>query len=134
MLDSKYNHKLVEEGKYEIWKNKGYFTAGKNKGADPYCIVIPPPNVTGNLHLGHAYDVSIQDAIIRYKRMQGFDTLWLPGMDHAAIATEAKVVKRLKDKGINKYEYGREKFLDACWDWTKEYGENIRNQWGVMGV
>ncbi len=134
MLDSKYNHKLVEEGKYEIWKNKGYFTAGKNKGADPYCIVIPPPNVTGNLHLGHAYDVAIQDAIIRYKRMQGFDTLWLPGMDHAAIATEAKVVKRLKDKGINKYEYGREKFLDACWDWTKEYGENIRNQWGVMGV
>ncbi len=134
MLDSKYNHKLVEEGKYEIWKNKGYFTAGKNKGADPYCVVIPPPNVTGNLHLGHAYDVSIQDAIIRYKRMQGFDTLWLPGMDHAAIATEAKVVKRLKDKGINKYEYGREKFLDACWDWTKEYGENIRNQWGVMGV
>ena len=134
MLDSKYNHKLVEEGKYEIWKNKGYFTAGKNKGADPYCIVIPPPNVTGNLHLGHAYDVSIQDAIIRYKRMQGFDTLWLPGMDHVAIATEAKVVKRLKDKGINKYEYGREKFLDACWDWTKEYGENIRNQWGVMGV
>ena len=134
MLDSKYNHKLVEEGKYEIWKNRGYFTAGKNKGADPYCIVIPPPNVTGNLHLGHAYDVSIQDAIIRYKRMQGFDTLWLPGMDHAAIATEAKVVKRLKDKGINKYEYGREKFLDACWDWTREYGENIRNQWGVMGV
>ena len=134
MLDSKYNHKLVEEGKYQIWKNKGYFTAGKNKGADPYCIVIPPPNVTGNLHLGHAYDVSIQDAIIRYKRMQGFDTLWLPGMDHAAIATEAKVVKRLKDKGINKYEYGREKFLDACWDWTKEYGENIRKQWGVMGV
>ena len=134
MLDSKYNHKLVEEGKYEIWKNRGYFTAGKNKGADPYCIVIPPPNVTGNLHLGHAYDVSIQDAIIRYKRMQGFDTLWLPGMDHAAIATEAKVVKRLKEQGINKYEYGREKFLDACWDWTKEYGENIRNQWGVMGV
>ena len=134
MLDSKYNHKLVAEGKYEIWKNRGYFTAGKNKGADPYCIVIPPPNVTGNLHLGHAYDVAIQDAIIRYKRMQGFDTLWLPGMDHAAIATEAKVVKRLKDKGINKYEYGREKFLDACWDWTKEYGENIRNQWGVMGV
>ena len=134
MLDSKYKHKLVEEGKYEIWKNKGYFTAGKNKGANPYCIVIPPPNVTGNLHLGHAYDVAIQDAIIRYKRMQGFDTLWLPGMDHAAIATEAKVVKRLKDKGINKYEYGREKFLDACWDWTKEYGENIRNQWGVMGV
>ena len=134
MLDTKYDHKSVEESKYEIWKNAGYFEAGKNKGANPYCIVIPPPNVTGALHLGHAYDVSIQDAIIRYKRMQGFDTLWLPGMDHAAIATEAKVVKKLKDQGINKYEYGRENFLGACWDWTHEYGDNIRSQWGAMGV
>ena len=134
MLDKKYDHLKIEAGKYDTWKNKGYFEAGKNKGANPYCIVIPPPNVTGNLHLGHAYDIAIQDAIIRYKRMQGFDTLWLPGMDHAAIATEAKVVKRLKDKGIDKYEYGREKFLEACWDWTKEYSENIRNQWGAMGV
>ena len=134
MLDKKYDHLSVEKNKYQTWKEKGYFKAGKKKEANPYCIVIPPPNVTGNLHLGHAYDVSIQDAIIRYKRMQGFDTLWLPGMDHAAIATEAKVVKRLKDKGIDKYEYGREKFLEACWDWTKEYSENIRNQWGAMGV
>lgn len=134
MLDTKYDHKSVEESKYETWKNAGYFEAGKNKGANPYCIVIPPPNVTGALHLGHAYDVSIQDAIIRYKRMQGFDTLWLPGMDHAAIATEAKVVKKLKDQGINKYEYGRENFLGACWDWTHEYGDNIRSQWGAMGV
>ena len=133
MLDTKYNHIEVEQGKYENWKSKGYFEAGK-KDAQPYCIVIPPPNVTGNLHLGHAYDVAIQDAIIRYKRMQGFDTLWLPGMDHAAIATEAKVVKRLKEKGIDKYEYGRENFLNACWDWTREYGSNIRNQWGAMGV
>ena len=134
MLDTKYDHLTVEQGKYETWKNKEYFMAGKNKGANPYCIVIPPPNVTGKLHIGHAYDVSIQDTIIRYKRMKGFDTLWLPGMDHAAIATEAKVVKRLKDKGIDKYEYGREKFLDACWDWTHEYGDNIRNQWAAMGV
>ena len=133
MLETKYNHIDVEKNKYNIWKEKGYFNAG-DKSKDPYCIVIPPPNVTGKLHLGHAYDVSIQDAIIRYKRMQGFDTLWLPGMDHAAIATEAKVVKRLKDQGIDKYEYGREKFLDACWDWTHEYGNNIRDQWGAMGV
>ena len=133
MLDTKYNHIEVEKGKYENWKNKGYFTAG-DLSKKPYCIVIPPPNVTGKLHLGHAYDVSIQDAIIRYKRMQGFDTLWLPGMDHAAIATEAKVVKRLKDQGIDKYEYGRENFLKACWDWTHEYGSSIRDQWGAMGV
>ena len=133
MLDTKYNHIEVEKGKYENWKNKGYFTAG-DLSKKPYCIVIPPPNVTGKLHLGHAYDVSIQDAIIRYKRMQGFDTLWLPGMDHAAIATEAKVVKRLKDQGIDKYEYGRENFLNACWDWTHEYGSSIRDQWGAMGV
>ena len=133
MLDTKYNHIEVEKNKYDNWKNKGYFTAG-DLSKKPYCIVIPPPNVTGKLHLGHAYDVSIQDAIIRYKRMQGFDTLWLPGMDHAAIATEAKVVKRLKDKGIDKYEYGRENFLNACWDWTHEYGSSIRDQWGAMGV
>ena len=134
MLEAKYNHVDVEKDKYNIWKEKEYFVAGKNKGKNPYCIVIPPPNVTGKLHIGHAYDVSLQDVIIRYKRMQGFDTLWLPGMDHAAIATEAKVVKRLKDNGIDKYEYGREKFLDACWDWTHEYGGHIRDQWAAMGV
>ena len=132
-METKYNHIEVEKGKYDNWKNKGYFTAG-DLSKKPFCIVIPPPNVTGKLHLGHAYDVSIQDAIIRYKRMQGFDALWLPGMDHAAIATEAKVVKRLKDQGIDKYEYGRENFLKACWDWTHEYGSSIRDQWGAMGV
>ena len=133
MLDKKYDHLTVEKDKYENWKNKGYFTS-VYLSKKPYSIVIPPPNVTGKLHIGHAYNVSIQDAIIRYKRMQGFDTLWLPGMDHAAIATEAKVVKRLKDQGIDKYEYGREKFLDACWDWTSEYADNIRSQWAAMGV
>lgn len=133
MLDTKYDNKKIEEGKYENWKNAGYFNSG-DKSKNPYCIVIPPPNVTGKLHLGHAMDVSIQDIIIRYKRMQGFDCLWLPGMDHAAIATEAKVVKRLKEQGINKYEYGREKFLGACWDWTHEYGGNIREQWAKMGI
>ena len=133
MLDTKYNHIEVEKEKYENWKTKGYFEAG-DLSKKPYCIVIPPPNVTGKLHLGHAYDVAIQDAIIRYKRMMGFDTLWLPGMDHAAIATEAKVVKKLKDQGIDKYEYGRENFLNACWDWTREYGGTIRDQWAALGV
>ena len=133
MLDKKYDHLSVEKDKYENWKTKGYFEPGDNS-KQPFCVVIPPPNVTGKLHLGHAYDTDIQDIIIRYKRMQGFDMLWLPGMDHAAIATEAKVVKKLKDQGINKYEYGREKFLEACWDWTHEYGGNIRDQWGKMGL
>ena len=102
MLDKKYNHLEVEKDKYENWKNKGYFKAG-DKTKPAYCIVIPPPNVTGVLHLGHAWDTSLQDIIIRYKRMNGYDALWLPGMDHAAIATEAKVVKKLKDEGIDKY-------------------------------
>ena len=133
MLDTKYNHLEVEKDKYKIWKDLGYFKSG-NTDKLPYCIVIPPPNVTGKLHIGHAYDTSIQDVIIRYKRMQGYDCLWLPGMDHAAIATEAKVVKRLKEQGIDKYEYGRENFLKACWDWTKEYSDNIRNQWAKLGL
>ncbi len=134
MLDKKYDHKKAEEGKYEIWKNAGYFTADNTSPKTPFCIVIPPPNVTGKLHIGHAYDTAIQDAIIRYKRMQGFDCLWLPGMDHAAIATEAKVVQKLKKEGIDKYSYGRENFLNACWDWTHEYGDNIRSQWAALGL
>jgi len=133
MLETKYNHKSVEEGKYESWMSKGYFESG-DLSKKPYCIVIPPPNVTGKLHLGHAWDTTLQDIIIRYKRMDGYDTLWLPGMDHAAIATEAKVVQRLKNNGINKYELGREKFLDACWDWTHEYSGNIRAQWAKLGL
>ena len=134
MLDKKYDHIKTEKNKYNDWKEKGYFKSDSKSKKDPYCIVIPPPNVTGKLHLGHAYDTAIQDIIIRFKRMQGFDTLWLPGMDHAAIATEAKVVKKLKDQGIDKYKYGREKFLDACWDWTREYSDEIRNQWGALGL
>ena len=133
MLDKKYNHLEVEKDKYENWKNKGYFKAG-DKTKPAYCIVIPPPNVTGVLHLGHAWDTALQDIIIRYKRMNGFDALWLPGMDHAAIATEAKVVKKLKDEGIDKYEYGRDKFLEACWDWTHDHADTIRKQWGKLGL
>ena len=133
MLGTKYDHLSVEKDKYEKWKENGYFNSG-NLDKKPFCIVIPPPNVTGKLHLGHAYDTTIQDVIIRYKKLKGFDCLWLPGMDHAAIATEAKVVKRLKDKGIDKYEYGRENFLKACWDWTHEYSSNIRDQWAKLGL
>ena len=133
MLDKKYDHNIVEQNKYKKWREKGYFKAG-DKTKPAYAIVIPPPNVTGKLHLGHAYDTAIQDIIIRYKRMNGYDTLWLPGMDHAAIATEARVVKKLKDAGIDKYEYGRENFLNACWDWTKEYSSAIREQWGGLGL
>ena len=132
-IATKYNHLEIETDKYDNWLKNKYFEAG-DKSKDPFCIVIPPPNVTGKLHLGHAYDTTLQDVIIRYKRMQGFDTLWLPGMDHAAIATETKVVKKLKEQGIDKYEYGRDKFLEACWDWTKEYSGNIRNQWGTLGL
>ena len=133
MLDKKYNHKQVEEGKYDFWLKSHAFDSG-DKSKDPFCIVIPPPNVTGNLHLGHALNGSIQDAIIRYKRMKGFDTLWLPGMDHAAISTEAKVVDRLKKQGVDKYELGREGFLKECWKWTDEHRNNIHNQWKTLGL
>ena len=133
MLEKKYNHKEVENGKYDAWMKSHLFEAG-DKSKEPFTIVIPPPNVTGNLHLGHALNTSIQDTIIRYKKMKGFDTLWLPGMDHAAIATEAKVVNRLKEQGINKYELGREGFLKECWKWTDEHRSNIHKQWETMGL
>ena len=133
-LDKKYNHELVEREKYQKWLDKKYFECDPKSKKKPFCIVLPPPNVTGVLHLGHAWDVTLQDIIIRYKKMEGYDTLWLPGMDHAAIATEAKVVKRLKDNGINKYDYGREKFVEDFWDWTHEHGDIIRKQWAILGV
>src|SRR5574344_1723164 len=133
MLDTKYNHKLVEENKYDNWKNKGYFESG-DLSKKPYSIVIPPPNVTGKLHLGHAWDTTLQDIIIRYKRMDGYDALWLPGMDHAAIATEVKVINKLKEQGIDKYELGRDKFLEKVWEWKEEYASNIRRQWAKLGL
>ena len=133
MLDKKYNHLDVEKDKYKNWKEAGYFNSG-NLSKEPFCIVIPPPNVTGKLHLGHAWDTTLQDMIIRYKRMNGFDALWLPGMDHAAIATEAKVVAKLKEHGVKKSDLTRQEFLDECWKWTDEYSENIRNQWGKLGL
>ncbi|MCX4253898.1 MAG: valine--tRNA ligase [Bacilli bacterium] len=133
MLDTKYNHELVEKDKYENWKAKGYFEPNK-EAKIPFCIVIPPPNVTGKLHIGHAWDTSIQDVLIRYKRMQGFNTLWVPGMDHAGIATQAKVDKKLKEMGINPREMSREEWLKHAWDWKDEYANNIHDQWAKMGL
>ena len=133
MLDKKYNHLEFEKDKYAFWKEKGYFNCG-DLAKKPFCIVIPPPNVTGKLHLGHAWDTALQDIIIRYKKMDGFDTLWLPGMDHAAIATENKVVSKLKSKGIDKRTLGRDKFLEECWNWTNEHKTLIREQWAKLGL
>ncbi len=133
MLDKKYNPKEVEKGKYEHWKDRGYFTSG-DLSKKPYCIVIPPPNVTGKLHLGHAWDTTLQDILIRYKRMDGYDALWLPGMDHAGIATQAKVDAKLKGMGIKPREMDREEWLNHAWEWKEEYAENIHNQWAKMGL
>ncbi len=132
-MKPKYNHLEVEQGKYDKWLEGGYFKSG-DKSKEPFTIVIPPPNVTGKLHLGHAWDTTLQDIIIRRKRMQGFDALWLPGMDHAGIATQAKVDAKLKAQGLSRYDLGREKFLEAAWDWKHEYAENIRMQWSKMGL
>jgi len=133
MLEAKYSHKQVEEGKYEKWMSHDYFKSG-DLTKEPFTIVIPPPNVTGKLHLGHAWDTTIQDIIIRYKRMMGYDALWLPGMDHAGIATQAKVDKKLKDMGINPRSLDRDEWLKYAWDWKMEYAENIRMQWAKMGL
>ena len=131
-LAPKYDHKAVEEGRYDHWVKEGYFTAG-DKSKDPFTIVIPPPNVTGILHIGHAWDNTLQDIIARYKRMQGYDMLYLPGMDHAGIATQAKVDERLKSEGVSRYDIGREKFLERAWEWKEEYASTIRKQWAKLG-
>lgn len=133
MIDSHYDFKSVENGKYENWKKSGYFTAG-DKTKQKFSMVIPPPNVTGKLHIGHSYNTTIQDILARYKKAKGFDVLWLPGMDHAGIATQAKVDKRLKDQGISRYDIGREKFLEAAWNWKNEYADSIHEQWAKMGL
>ena len=132
-MESKYNHLLVEKDKYQKWVESGYFKCG-DYSKPPFSIVIPPPNVTGKLHLGHAWDVTLQDIISRYKRLQGYDVLWLPGMDHAGIATQAKVEERLRKQGISRYDLGREKFLEQVWAWKEEYATTIRSQWAKMGV
>jgi len=132
-LKPKYDFKEVEEGKYDFWLKGGFFEAG-DKEKEPFTIVIPPPNVTGKLHLGHSWDTTLQDIIIRRKRMQGYDALWLPGMDHAGIATQAKVDEKLRLQGVSRYDLGRDKFLEVAWEWKKEYAEFIRSQWGALGL
>ena len=120
-LEGKYNPKNFEDKIYEKWEEKGYFTPKVDKTKEPYTIVIPPPNITGKLHMGHALDDTIQDILIRFKRMQGYNALWLPGTDHAAIATEAKIVAKMKEAGITKEDIGRDGFLERAWDWKREY-------------
>ena len=133
MLDKRYDPHVIEEGKYDKWMKEGYFTAG-DKSKDPFTIVIPPPNVTGKLHIGHTWDTTIQDIICRYKKAQGYDVLYLPGMDHAGIATQAKVEERLRKDGISRYDLGREGFLKQAWAWKDEYANTIHKQWAKMGL
>ena len=133
ILEKKYNPKDFEEDLYKEWEEKGYFKPSMDSTKTPYCIMMPPPNVTGKLHMGHALDDTIQDVLIRFKRMQGFDVLWLPGTDHAAISTEMKVVQKLKAEGKTKQDLGREKFLEESWDWTHEYGGIIQTQQRKLG-
>ena len=132
MLEKKYDHLKVEEGKYKDWVNHGYFE--EKEGLPPYAIVIPPPNVTGKLHLGHAWDTTLQDIIIRFKKMQGYNAIWVPGMDHAGIATQAKVDAKLRDMGINPRGITREDWLKYAWDWKNEYAQNIHEQWAKLGL
>ena len=133
MLKEKYNPKDFEEKLYKEWEEKGYFKPSMDKTKESYCIMMPPPNVTGKLHMGHALDGTIQDILIRFKRMQGYNTLWLPGTDHASISTEMKVVQKLKEEGKTKQDLGREKFLEEAWDWTRLYGGTIQEQQRKLG-
>lgn len=132
-LKKAYDHSQVEEKLYRRWMEKGYFSARPNPDKKPFTIVIPPPNITGQLHMGHGLDNTIQDAIIRFRRMQGYETLWLPGTDHASIATEVKVVNQLAEQGIKKEDIGREEFLKHVWKWKEEYGGRIVNQLKKLG-
>ena len=133
-MSSKYNPNEIEKDRYRYWVDGKFFEATGDKEKEPFTIVIPPPNVTGRLHLGHAWDTTMQDTISRMKRMQGYDVLWLPGMDHAGIATQAKVEAKLKEQGKNRHDLGREKFLDVAWDWKEEYADFIRSQWEKLGL
>jgi valyl-tRNA synthetase len=132
-MPTQYDPKSAEKKWYDWWLEHGVFQAGKHRDAETYTIVIPPPNVTGMLHIGHALDFTLQDIIIRAKRMQGYDTLWLPGMDHAGIATQARVEAKLREEGVSRYDLGREKFLEKVWEWKEQYASTIREQWAKMG-
>ncbi|MBR5356839.1 MAG: valine--tRNA ligase, partial [Lachnospiraceae bacterium] len=132
-LEKTYNPQGMEDRIYQNWLDKKYFHAEVNRSKKPFTIVMPPPNITGQLHMGHALDNTMQDILTRFKRMQGFETLWQPGTDHASIATEAKVVEQLRKEGIEKEDLGREKFLERVWDWKKEYGGRIVSQLKKLG-
>ncbi|WP_335869170.1 valine--tRNA ligase [Bacillus sp. 2205SS5-2] len=133
-MPTKYDPNSIEKGRYQWWLEGKYFEAKDDESKTPYTIVIPPPNVTGKLHLGHAWDTTLQDILTRMKRMQGFDVLWLPGMDHAGIATQAKVDEKLRMEGISRYDLGREKFVAETWKWKEDYAGFIRNQWSKLGL
>lgn len=132
-MPTTYDPKAAEQKWYRYWMDNEFFKAGQRKDAEPYTIVIPPPNVTGMLHIGHALDFTLQDILIRTKRMQGYDALWLPGSDHAGIATQTKVEQNLREEGITRYDLGREKFLEKVWEWKDKYAETIHEQWAKMG-
>ncbi|WP_396208880.1 class I tRNA ligase family protein, partial [Exiguobacterium sp.] len=133
-MPTKYDPQATEEKWYDFWVKGDYFKADQDPEKEPYTIVIPPPNVTGKLHLGHAWDTTLQDMLTRMKRMQGFDVLYLPGMDHAGIATQAKVEQKLRAEGQSRLEMGREKFLEQSWAWKEEYASTIRAQWAKLGL
>ncbi|MBM7572014.1 valine--tRNA ligase [Aquibacillus albus] len=133
-LPPKYDPTAVEKDRYTFWVDGKYFEASGDKEKEPFTIVIPPPNVTGKLHIGHAWDTTLQDIITRIKRMQGYDVLYLPGMDHAGIATQAKVEAKLREQGQSRHDLGREKFLEKAWDWKEEYASFIREQWSKLGL
>ncbi len=133
-LPTKYDPKAVEENRYQYWLDGKFFEATNDPEKEPYTIVIPPPNVTGKLHLGHAWDTTLQDILTRMKRMQGYDVLWLPGMDHAGIATQAKVEEKLRSEGKSRYDLGRENFVAETWKWKEEYASFIRQQWSKLGL
>ncbi|WP_455661941.1 valine--tRNA ligase [Pradoshia sp.] len=133
-MPTKYDPQSIEKGRYDWWLDGKFFEAGQDKEKEPYTIVIPPPNVTGKLHLGHAWDTALQDILTRMKRMQGYDVLWLPGMDHAGIATQAKVEEKLRGQGTSRYDLGREEFVEETWKWKEEYAGHIREQWAKLGL
>ena len=133
-LPKTYDPKSVEKKIYQMWLDGGWFKAERDPEKTPFTIVIPPPNVTGQLHLGHAFDDTIQDALIRYKRMKGFSALWLPGTDHAGIATQIKVEEKLREEGLTRFDLGREKFLERVWAWKEQYGSRILTQLQTMGA
>ena len=133
-IEKTYNPSEIEDKLYKKWIDGGYFHAEPDSKKEPYTIVIPPPNVTGQLHMGHALDETLQDVLIRYKRMQGYSALWVPGTDHAGIATQIKVEENLRvNEGLTRYDLGREKFLERVWDWKNQYGDRIINQLKKLG-